>query len=203
MDAAFAELSRSQALFVLLVLFVAGLRLVELSMARRNEREARARGGIEVGAGHYPVMVVLHVLFLAGALAEVIFLETPVAPALAYSMLGVLLLASLLRAWVIRTLAWRWTTRVIVVPGLPAIRRGPFRLMRHPNYLAVALEIVALPLVHGAWRSALVFSALNAALMVVRIRSEERALAEHGAYREIFDLEHSEKTDERCDTGTL
>ena len=102
--------------------------------------------------------------------------------------------ASLLRAWVIRTLKWRWTTRVIVVPGLDAERGGPVRFMRHPNYLAVAVEMIALPLVHGAWISALVFSALNAALMVVRIRAEEAALGRHGRYREVFDLGGEEES---------
>ena len=105
-------LSESQALYGLLVLGVALMRVIELGIARRNERVARARGGVEIGAGHYSAMVALHGFFLAATLAEVVFLGTAFRPALAFPMLALLVLASLLRAWVIRTLGWRWTTRV-------------------------------------------------------------------------------------------
>jgi methyltransferase len=164
--------------YTLLVAFVALQRLVELSVARKNAERARLRGAVEAGAGHYPVMVALHAGFLLAAPLEVWLLERPFRPGLAVAMIGVLVVSAALRAWVVRTLGWRWTTRVLVVPGLPPIRRGPYRFLRHPNYVAVVLEIAALPLVHGAWLTALGFSSANLALLARRVRVEDQALAE-------------------------
>ncbi len=167
-------------LFTVLVAVVAGQRLLELRVARRNERRQRAAGGVEAGAGHYPVMVALHTLFLVSCVAEVWLLPRPFVPWLAGAMLLVLVVASALRWWVVRTLGGAWTTRVIVVPGAPLAASGPFRFLRHPNYLAVALEIAALPLVHTAYWTAAAFSVANGALLAVRIRTEEEALERHG-----------------------
>lgn len=163
-------------LFVLLVLAVGVERLVELRVARRNLAWARARGGIEVGAGHYPVMVVLHVGLLVGALVEVLVADRPFVPALGVVMLAVVVGAQVLRWWCIRTLGPQWNTRIVVVPGLPLVSTGPYRLLRHPNYVAVVAEGTALPLVHSAWITAAVFTAANAALLAVRIRAEDTAL---------------------------
>ena len=166
----------SRLLYGGLIALVGVQRLVELAVARRHARIAFSRGGVESGAAHYPAMVAMHTTFLLAAPAEVWLLNRPLIPPLAATMLGVLVLAAGLRIWVIRTLSWRWTTRVITVPGLAPVRRGPFRHLRHPNYLAVAAEILALPLVHGAWLTAAVFSVLNALLMRTRIRVENAAL---------------------------
>jgi methyltransferase len=164
-------------LYTLLVVAVAFGRLIELRIAERHRRSLLARGGFEAGAGHYPWMVALHSAFLLACPLEVWRLGRPFVPALAAPMLVLLALAVALRWWVISTLGERWTTRILVLPGAPLIRSGPFRFLRHPNYLAVVTEIAALPLVHTAWLTALVFSLLNAWLLWVRIHAEEAALA--------------------------
>lgn len=171
----------SRLLYTVLVLLVAVQRLVELAVSKRHERSLRARGAVEAGAGHYPVMVALHTLFLVSCVAEVWLLGRPFVPWLGWAALAVLAAAQGLRYWTISTLGERWTTRVLVPPGEPLETGGPFRYLRHPNYLAVALEIAALPLVHAAWLTAVVFSFANALLLRVRIGVEERALAAGGA----------------------
>ncbi|MFF3468762.1 isoprenylcysteine carboxyl methyltransferase family protein [Streptomyces sp. NPDC001984] len=161
----------------LLVAAVAAERVAELVVARRNERWSTARGAIVTGQGHYPAMVALHTGLLVGCPAEVWLADRPFVPALAWPMLAALAGAQALRWWCIGTLGPRWNTRVMVVPGLPLVTSGPYRLLRHPNYVAVVAEGVALPLVHTAWFTAAVFTVLNAALLTVRIRCENRALA--------------------------
>ncbi|MFE3120061.1 isoprenylcysteine carboxyl methyltransferase family protein [Streptomyces niveus] len=162
--------------YTALVLAVGFERVAELVVARRNARWSLAHGGTETGRGHYPAMVALHTGLLAGALAETALAGRPFVPAFGWTMAGVVVAAQALRWWCIGTLGPRWNTRVIVVPGLPLVTGGPYRLMRHPNYVAVAAEGLALPLVHGAWVTALAFTGLNAALMAVRIRCENTAL---------------------------
>ncbi|MFG2440459.1 isoprenylcysteine carboxyl methyltransferase family protein [Streptomyces sp. NPDC048508] len=163
----------------LLVAVVAAERVAELVVARRNERWSVARGATVAGQGHYPAMVALHTGLLAGCLAEVWLAGRPFVPALAWPMPAVLAAAQGLRWWCIRSLGPRWNTRVIVVPSLPLVAKGPYRWrrLRHPNYVAVVAEGVALPLVHTAWVTAVVFTVLNAVLLRVRIRCENRALA--------------------------
>lgn len=160
--------------YFLLLALVAAERLAELATARRNAAWSLARGGREYGRGHYPAMVVLHVALLAGCAAEAA--HRPFLPALAWPALGALAAAQGLRWWCVLSLGPRWNTRVIVVPGLPLVASGPYRLLRHPNYAAVVLEGLALPLVHTAWMTALAFTALNALLLRVRIRCENSAL---------------------------
>lgn len=166
----------SGAWFSLLVLAVGLERLAELVVAKRNAAWALARGGVETGRRHYAVMVVLHTGLLVGAVAEVWLLDRPFVPALGWPMLALVLGSQALRWWCIATLGRQWNTRVIVVPGLPLVRRGPYRVLPHPNYVAVVVEGIALPLVHTAWVTALVFTVANAVLLTVRIRVEERAL---------------------------
>lgn len=166
--------------YTALVLGVAGERLAELAVALRNTRWALARGGTESGRGHYPAMVALHTALLGGCLAEAALADRPFVPLLGWTMVAVVVAAQALRWWCIRTLGHRWNTRVIVVPGLPLVTGGPYRLLRHPNYVAVAAEGIALPLVHGAWVTAALFTLLNAVLMAVRVRCEEAALASAG-----------------------
>lgn len=163
--------------YVLLIGAVGAERLAELVVARRNLAWSRARGGIEVGAGHYPVMVLLHTGLLTGCLAEVALLHRPFLPWLGWPMLAVVVAAQALRWWCIRTLGPRWNTRVVVIPGAERISGGPYRLLPHPNYVAVVAEGIALPLVHTAWITAVVFTVLNAALLSVRISTENAALA--------------------------
>ncbi|MBV1946678.1 isoprenylcysteine carboxyl methyltransferase family protein [Streptomyces sp. BV129] len=163
--------------YALLVAAVAGERVAELVVARRNERWSRARRAIVAGDGHYPAMVALHVGLLVGCPLEVWLAGRPFVPALAWPMLAVLVGAQALRWWCIGTLGPRWNTRVIVVPGLPLVARGPYRLLRHPNYVAVVAEGLALPLVHTAWVTAVAFTVLDAVVLTVRIRCENQALA--------------------------
>ncbi|MFC7490307.1 MULTISPECIES: isoprenylcysteine carboxyl methyltransferase family protein [unclassified Knoellia] len=163
--------------FVVLVLLVALERLAELVVSKRNAAWSLSRGGVETGQGHYPVMVVLHTGFLVAMLAEAFIRRPEVPSALAWSMLVVVLAAQALRWWCILTLGRRWNTRVIVVPGLAPVRSGPYRWLSHPNYVAVVAEGVALPLVHASWVTALVFTLANAALLTVRLRAENAALA--------------------------
>lgn len=162
--------------YTLLVLAVAAERVVELAVARRNAAWTLARAGVEYGRGHYPAMVVLHTALLACCLLEPLLAHRPFLPALGWPMLMLVLLAQALRWWCITTLGPYWNTRVIVVPGTRLVGAGPYRLVRHPNYVAVVVEIAALPLVHSAWLSATVFSVANAALLTVRIRCENAAL---------------------------
>jgi len=167
----------SRLFYTLLVAAVALGRLVELRIAERHRRSLVARGGIEAGEGHYPWMVALHTAFLFACPLEVWLLDRPFLPGLAAAMLVLLGAAVALRWWVIASLGERWTTRILVLPGAPLVQGGPFRFLRHPNYLAVVTEIAVLPLVHTAWLTALAFSLLNAWLLRVRIRAEEAALA--------------------------
>ncbi|NEA68563.1 isoprenylcysteine carboxylmethyltransferase family protein [Streptomyces sp. SID12488] len=163
----------------LLVAAVAAERVAELVVARRNERWSTARGATVTGQGHYPAMVALHTGLLIACPAEVWLADSPFVPGLAWPMLAVLAGAQALRWWCIHTLGPRWNTRVIVVPGLALVTGGPYRWqwLRHPNYVAVVAEGVALPMVHTAWVTATVFTVLNAVLLTVRIRCENRALA--------------------------
>ena len=176
----------SRSLYLLLIALVAVQRLAELAISKRNLALALAGGGKEVESGHYPVMVVLHTAFLIACPVEVYALDRPFVPVLGIVCGIVLLAATALRYWAIGTLGRRWNTRIVVVPGAPPVVGGPFRYLRHPNYLAVILEIAFLPLLHGAWITAAVFTLANAALLRVRIAAEEKALAEASGYERAF-----------------
>ncbi len=170
--------------YLLLLALLAAERIFELRLSRRNTDRALARGGFEVGKRHFVAMRALHVAFFAGCIAEVVLLNRTFVAPLGYSMLLLALLAQALRYWAIRSLGPCWNVRVIVVPNAPVVTAGPYRYLRHPNYLAVIVEGFAVPLIHSAWITAAVFSALNAILLWVRIRSEEDALEQAGTYRE-------------------
>jgi methyltransferase len=152
-------------------------RVAELVVSQRHATASVGRGGVEYGQGHFPVMVVLHVALLAGCVAEPLAGHRAFIPALAWPMIVVVVAANTLRWWCIHTLGQRWTARVIVLPGMPLVRSGPYRWFAHPNYVAVVVEGAALPLVGDAWITACAFTVLNAALLTVRLRCETRALA--------------------------
>jgi methyltransferase len=162
--------------FTVLVVLVGVERLAELVVSKRNAAWSLQRGGRETGRAHYPAMVALHTALLAGALVEAWVRRPTVAPALAGTMLALVLASQGLRWWCVATLGRQWNTRVIVVPGLPLVRSGPYRFVPHPNYVAVVVEGLALPLVHGAWITATVFTVANAAVLSVRLRVENAAL---------------------------
>ncbi len=168
----------SATVYLLLVGAVALERLVELVISARHAAWSFARGGTEHGRGHFPAMVALHSALLIACAGEVVVAGRPFVPALGWPALVVALASQVLRWWCIAALGPRWNTRVIVVPGLPLVTAGPYRVLRHPNYVAVVAEGLALPLVHTAWVTALVFTLLNAVLLLrYRIPAEERALA--------------------------
>ncbi len=162
---------------LLMVALVAAQRLAELALAGRNRRRLLARGAREYGAGHYPLFVVLHTCWLACWLTE--GLARGGAPAALWPLwLGLFLAAQGIRYWCIVTLGPRWNTRILVLPGVPPVRRGPYRFLRHPNYLAVSAEIVCGPLIFGAWATALAAGVADAwLLLAVRIPAEEEALS--------------------------
>lgn len=171
----------SVAWFDLLVALTAVERLAELVVSARNARWSFARGGVESGRGHFPAMVALHTGLLVACVVEVHAADRPFLPWLGWPALVLVLGSQGLRWWCIATLGPRWNTRVIVVPGLPLVHRGPYRWLPHPNYVAVVVEGLALPLVHTAWVTALGFTVLNAVLLLgFRIPAEERALAAAG-----------------------
>ena len=151
--------------YVLLIGMVALERLAEFIVAERNRGWSRAHGSVEFGARHYPAMVMLHVVCWLDARWRRSRWHRPFIPSLGWPMLAIVLAAQGLRWWCIATLGRQWNTRVIVVPGAGRVTSGPYRLLSHPNYVAVVAEGVALPLVHTAWITALAFSALNAALL--------------------------------------
>ena len=163
---------------------VAVQRLVELHLTRRNLRWALSRGGVESGRGHFPAMAALHTGLLGACLLEVVLLDRPFHPVLGWTLVGLLVVTELVRLWCIRTLGRRWNARVVVVPGMPRVTGGPYRWLRHPNYVIVAVELVAIPMVHGAWVTAIVVSIANAVLLLgFRIPAEEAALRQAAAAR--------------------
>lgn len=169
----------SAVLYTVFILLTGGERVGELIISKRHAAWAFARGGVESGRGHFPAMVALHTGLLIGSVAEVWLLGRPFIPLLGWPMLAIALLCQAGRIWIIRSLGNQWNTRVIVVPGMPLSRRGPYRWERfpHPNYVLVAVEGLAIPLVHTAWITAIAFAVLNAILLIgFRIPAEDRAL---------------------------
>lgn len=163
-------------MYYLLILAVGIERLIELVVSKRNARWAFAHGGREFGRNHYPVMVAVHTALLLGCVIEVWALHRPFYAWLGWPMLVVVALSQALRWWCVTTLGRRWNTLVIVLPETPLVRRGPYRWLHHPNYVAVVVEGVALPLVHTAWLTAAAFTVINALLLSVRLRVENEAL---------------------------
>ncbi|MEM7172660.1 MAG: isoprenylcysteine carboxylmethyltransferase family protein [Pseudomonadota bacterium] len=155
------------------IALVALQRVAELIYVGRNTRALLAAGGVEVGAGHYPLIVALHASWL-GAIA----LFVPPTASVHWGLLGFYLILQVLRLWIIVTLGRFWTTRIITLPGAPLIKHGPYRFLKHPNYLVVILEIAALPLAFGAWELAAIFSVLNGGILAYRIKVENRVLAD-------------------------
>jgi len=160
-------------------------RLGELVVAARNARWMQALGGYEVGATHYKWIVLVHAGFFLSLFAETVgrghWHATPyILPS------ALFLLAQLLRIWCLLSLGKFWNTRIYILPGSDPVVRGPYRFLRHPNYVTVALELLALPLAFGAWYTACTFTLLNAAVLRIRIAAEEQALAEATGYAETF-----------------
>ena len=166
----------SRAVYLAFLALIGAERIFELWLSRRNAARAFGRGGREHGRGHFPLIAGTQAAFLASCAIESGVRAFP--GALGWFALAAALGAQALRYWAIASLGDRWNVRIIVVPGDTPVQRGPYRWVRHPNYLAVALEIVAVPLVYGCWITAVVFAAVYAVLLRVRIRAEEAALGE-------------------------
>jgi methyltransferase len=163
--------------FTILLVIVAVERIVELAISKRNLRWSFAQGGIEFGRSHYKYMVAIHVFLLGGSLLEVWLFRPTLIPLLSWIMIMLAIASQVLRWWCISSLGKRWNTLIVIIPGKPLSKAGPYRWLKHPNYVAVIVEGFALPMVGFAWRTAIIFSLLNAAVLTARIRSENAALA--------------------------
>lgn len=170
--------------FIIIYIGVIIQRLLELRLAKRNERALKAKGAIEYGAEHYKWIVLLHSMFLASLGLEVA-VRRPSLTSWDIAPLTIFILCQICRIWVLTSLRSYWNTKIMVLPGAEVVIKGPYRYLRHPNYLIVALEILALPLIFQAYFTAVVFSVLNASLLLgVRIPAEEQALRERTNYNE-------------------
>lgn len=175
-------------LFSIVISIVISQRLIELFVAKRNEKWMLGQGAFEVGAAHYPIMVTMHISFFISLLAEVVVLGRMLSP-FWILLLGIFLLTQTARIWCLLLLGKFWNTKIIILPGAAVVRRGPYRWLRHPNYLIVGIELLVLPLLFGAYFTAVLYSLLNVWMLSVRIPAEEKALKEATDYRETFSLE--------------
>lgn len=173
-------------LFVVLLTFVIGERIVELLIAKRNEKILKRQGAFEAGEDHYKWIVLLHLLFIVTLTCEVVLLHKRPTP-WSWAPLSVFLLAQLARYWAIRSLGVFWNTKIIILPGARIVAKGPYRYLRHPNYLIVSVEILTLPLIFHAYFTAIVFTLLNTIMLIgVRIPDEEKALGQATNYRDVM-----------------
>ena len=162
-------------------------RIIELFIAKRNEQWMKSQGAFEAGASHYPYMVTMHVFFFSTLIIEVLFFYRELS-SIWPVFLGIFLAAQILRVWCLASLGKFWNTKIIVLPSAKVVRRGPYKWLRHPNYIIVATELLVLPLLFNAFFTAVVFSLLNIWMMTVRIPAEEKALKEATNYTEEFQL---------------
>src|SRR5208282_3951975 len=169
--------------FLALLAAVAALRLVELRISKNHQREMLGRGAAKVAEPRFRWMVLLHTAVLVGAACEVVFLHRPFIPALAVVMLVIFIAANAVRWWVIRTLGEHWNVQVVDSTKLGVVTSGPFRFVRHPNYAAVFAEMIALPLIHTAWLTALVGTVAHIVVLSQRLSTEERVLFANPDYR--------------------
>ena len=167
----------SRIAFTVVIVIIALQRLWELGVSKRHLHALKARGGFEVGTGHYPWMVALHTAFLVSCVAEGWLLDRPWRPLVAGFAVLILGAAMALRWWTLATLGERWTTRVVVVPGEALGSSGPYRWLRHPNYLVVVIDSAAIPMIHCAGLTAVVCTIANLVLLRERIRIEDGALS--------------------------
>ncbi|WP_203247016.1 isoprenylcysteine carboxyl methyltransferase family protein [Sporosarcina beigongshangi] len=173
--------------FLIVISIVVLQRLTELLIAKRNEKWMLSQGAFEIGASHYPIMVVMHIAFFISFLLEVVIFERALSP-IWIVLLGVFLLAQAARIWCLLSLGNFWNTKIIILPGADVVRRGPYRWVRHPNYMIVTIELLVLPLLFGAYFTAVLFSLLNVWMLSVRIPVEEKALKDATNYRDSFSL---------------
>jgi methyltransferase len=173
-------------IFHIFFFFIIIQRLIELQLARRNERIMKEKGAFEVGQEHYKYIVLLHSLFLLALYMEVSILKTAISPIWPF-LLAIFVSTQVLRVWVIKSLGYFWNTKIIILKGANVVRKGPFLLLKHPNYVIVAIEILVIPLIFSAYATAIIFTIANAILLLkVRIPMEEQALIDATNYNETF-----------------
>ncbi|MDW0116019.1 isoprenylcysteine carboxylmethyltransferase family protein [Sporosarcina thermotolerans] len=172
-------------LFGIVISIVILQRLIELFIARRNEKWMKSQGAFEAGATHYPFMVGLHILFFISLLTEVLFFNRELSLIWPF-LLAIFLVTQLLRIWCLSSLGKFWNTKIIVLPNAQVVRKGPYKWIRHPNYIIVATELLVLPLLFNAFFTAVLFTLLNCWMMTVRIPTEEKALKEATNYTKEF-----------------
>jgi methyltransferase len=170
-------------LYLLFLLVVGAERIAELVISKRHQREMTDQGVEKVAERHFGWMVAVHTGVLIAAYVEVALLHRPFVPAIALAMGLVFLVATGLRIWVIRTMRTHWNVEVMASAPLGVVTEGPYRFIRHPNYLAVVLELVAIPMLHGAWLTAIAGSLANAWVLMKRLEVEERVLLSDERYR--------------------
>ena len=171
--------------FTIVISVVILQRLVELFIAKRNEKWMRRQGAFEVGAAHYPAMVAMHIAFFITLILEVGVLAQSLSP-LWIPLFALFFLAQIMRFWCLASLGKYWNTKIIILPGADVIRKGPYRFIRHPNYAIVSIELFILPLIFSAYFTAIIYSLLNIWMLSVRIPAEEKALIEATNYSEQF-----------------
>ncbi|APH35992.1 MULTISPECIES: isoprenylcysteine carboxyl methyltransferase family protein [Bacillus] len=167
-------------MFWLFIMLLAAQRIAEMIVARRNEQKVKKLGAVEYGEGHYPFLVLMHVLFFVSLTAEVAAFQKTLSPRWA-AIICIILFVQGIRYWALLSLGRYWNTKILVVPDAELVRKGPYRWMKHPNYAVVILEFIFLPLLYGAYWTLFLFSILNACMLTVRIRAEEKALEENTA----------------------
>lgn len=170
-------------LFFIFFTFIVSQRILELVVAKRNEKWMKEKGAREFGQQHYPFIVLLHVSFLLSFFLEVNIFDKVLSPAWPI-LLPIFFLLQAGRIWALTTLGQFWNTKIIVLPGAEAVRKGPYKLFKHPNYVIVALEIIVIPLLFQAYATAAVFTVLNACMMLIRIPAEEQALQQLAKYEQ-------------------
>ncbi|MFJ8237772.1 isoprenylcysteine carboxyl methyltransferase family protein [Ureibacillus sp. NPDC094379] len=172
-------------IFFIIVSFVIAQRLIEVSVAKRNEKRMLRKGAYEVGASHYPIMILLHVSFFISLIIEVLLVDRPLSPI--FLLLFIIFLGTqALRIWCLSTLGEYWNTKIIILPGANVVKKGPYKYIRHPNYLVVCIEILLLPTMFQAYFTAIIFTLLNFIMLSVRIPMEEKALMEATNYTTEF-----------------
>lgn len=167
--------------YLLIVAALAAERVLELALSARNRKIALAAGAIEYGHDHYVFMSAFHVLFLLALVLEKVWLRPPFPPVIGWIAVGGAVAAQALRYWAVATLGARWNTRIIIFPNAAPVTIGPYHYLRHPNYLAVIIEMACVPMIGGCWLTAIVFSLGNAVVLTVRIREEEQSLGKNYA----------------------
>jgi len=174
-------------LFTVVITFVILQRLLELFVAKRNEKWMLKRGAYEVGTEHYPIMVAMHLGFFVTLILEVLILDRPKS-SFWIPLVSLFIIAQIIRFWCLLTLGKYWNTKIIILPGADVVRKGPYRFFRHPNYLIVTIELLLLPLIFNAFGTVFIYFLLNIWMLSIRIPLEERALREATNYNQLFTL---------------